>query len=113
MRIGKFTYDGSLRPMLVMNIILVVLFLGAFGIAHTWLGMRQREKEKEINRLADIIQRTDNEIRRLDSGNRQRTNNGPLFSRMESLGVKLRHIDPAVDEILTVRADGSVVSSRK
>ncbi len=113
MRIGKFSYDASLKPMLVLNILLVVVILGAFGIAHTWLGMKQKEKAKEVNQLADVIQRLDNEIRRLDSGNRQREKSGPLLSRMSSFGIDLKRTNPDVDEILTVQPDGTVVSSRK
>lgn len=102
MRIGKFSYDGSLKPMFVLNIILVVVILGAFGIAHTWLGMRMKEKSKEVNRLQEVVQRTQNEIRRLEVDVGQRTNNGILISRMDALGVNLKLIKPGVDEIVTL-----------
>lgn len=90
----------GLRPSLVLNILLVTVILGAFGVAHTWLGMRQQEKDREITQVQDRIQQLTNEIRRLEVDVNHRLSNGTLFSQMDSLGVKLQLIKP--DEIINL-----------
>ncbi len=98
--------------MLVLNIVLVVLILGAFGVAHTWLGMRQRDKAKEVNRLQEMVQRTENEIRRLGLDIGQRSSNGALISQMDTLGVKLQLIKPGASEIVTLQLDPNLPTAK-
>jgi hypothetical protein len=90
----------GLRPTLVLNIILITLILGVFGGAHTWLGMQQQQKDREITRTQDRIQQLNNEIRRLEVDVNHSLSNGNLFSQMESLGVKLQLIKP--EEIISM-----------
>lgn len=90
----------GLRPALVLNIILVTMILGVFGVAHTWLGMRQQEKDQEITQAQNRIQQLTKEIRRLEVDVNHRLSNGTLFSQMESMGVKLQLIKP--DEIINL-----------
>lgn len=85
----------GLRPTLVLNIVLVTVLLGVFGVAHTWLGMRQQEKEREITQLQNRLQQLTNEIRRLEVDVNHRLSNGTLFSQMESMGMKLQLIQPS------------------
>lgn len=91
---------NSLRPSLVLNIVLITLIIGVFGGAHTWLGMQQQQKDREITRSQERIQQLTNEIRRLEVDVSQRLSNGTLFSQMENMGLKLQLIKP--DEIISL-----------
>ena len=90
----------GLRPTLVLNIILITIILCVFGGAHTWLGMQQQQKDREISKMQDRIQQLNYEIRRLEVDVNHRLSNGTLFSQMESLGVKLQLIKP--EEIISL-----------
>ena len=95
MKFRQLTDHGTgLRPSLVLNIILVVGILGVFGIAHTWLGMRHHEKDKEVKRLEDVITQVQNEIRRLEVDVNHRKSNGTLCNQMEALGIRLQLMQP-------------------
>ena len=105
MKLAKLSEAGHLRPTLVLNIILVVLILGGFGLAHTWLGMRSHDKDKEVKKIEDSIRQLENEIRRLRVQVDPMIGNGPLCNQLAQTGIELQRIDK--EKIVEIGPDGA------
>lgn len=90
-------HAGSLRPNVVLNLVLVTCILGVIGVAHVWLGMRRHDKEREVRRLEEAIQQSENEIRRLHAVIQHRSSPGTLSSQIDAMGIQLeRNADRVV-----------------
>ncbi len=106
MKLRHLVPDGQLKPMTVLNMILVVVIIAAFGIAHTWLGMQQKRKNKELTDLQGQIQRANNEIRRLDVDQAYRSSAGSIASQMDTLGLTSQLQRITKDDVVTLKLDG-------
>ncbi|MBP7948074.1 MAG: hypothetical protein KA004_00365 [Verrucomicrobiales bacterium] len=95
MKRSHLIYRNSLNPGLLLNLALVGVLLAFFFVAHTTLGMRLHEKEKQKRKLEETTAQLGNEIRRLDVDVSHLLSNGSLVSQMKSLGINLRLIQPS------------------
>lgn len=90
---------GTLRPNVVLNLVLITCILGVIGVAHVWLGMRRHEKERELRRLEEALQQSENEIGRLRAVVQHRSSPGTLSSQIEAMGIRLER---NTDRIITL-----------
>jgi cell division protein FtsL len=109
MKFPQLTDQSPLRPIIVLNIMLVVIILGIFGFSHTWLGMRQQEKEKEVKRLQEQIQQTQHEIRRLNVDVNHNMSNGALFTLIEDMNLQLQRFSD--DEAILLKTASAADSA--
>lgn len=82
------SYHNSLRPGLILNLMLVGLILCVLGVAHTWLGMRGRDKAEDARKLREKITQLNNQIVRLKADVDHQLSNGALFTAMAAMDIK-------------------------